>query len=106
MKIGDRIADIFKKGGIADKAVDLVDKMVPDKDKASELKMELIKLIASQQSPITRYVRAVLAIMFMVVWLFFPENFQGREDTTRYVLYGIIGFYFLADFAIDKWKRK
>ena len=103
---GMKLKEILKVGGLVDKVIGIVDKTIVDKGKASELKMELIKLIAANQSPITRYVRAVIAIMFMVVWLFFPENFAGREDTTRYVLYGIVGFYFLADFTIDKWKRK
>jgi len=98
--------NIFKKGGAVEKAIDIVDKSIVDKDKAKEVKLELIKVMASQQSPITRYVRAILAIMFMAVWLFFPENMAGREEATKYVLYGIIGFYFLADFTIDKWKGK
>ena len=98
--------NIFKKGGAVEKAIDIVDKAVVDKDKAKEVKLEIIKLMATQQSPITRYVRAILAIMFMTVWLFFPENMVGREEATKYVLYGIIGFYFLADFTIDKWKSK
>ena len=97
---------IFKKGGPVDKAIEIVDKAVVDKDKAKEIKLELIKVMASNQSPITRYVRAILAIMFMTVWLFFPENMVGRDEAVKYVLYGIIGFYFLADFTIDKWKSK
>jgi hypothetical protein len=97
---------IFKKGGAVDRALDVVDKAVVDKDKAKEVKLEIIKIMASQQSPITRYVRAILAIMFFTVWLFFPENMVGREESTKYVLYGLISFYFLADFTIDKWKSK
>ena len=66
--------DIFKKGGAVEKAIEIVDKAVVDKDKAKELKLDIIKIMASQQSPITRYVRAALAIMFMTVWLWFPEK--------------------------------
>lgn len=98
--------NIFKKGGAIEKAIDIVDKSVEDKDKAKEIKLKLIQIMASQQSPITRYVRAIIAIMFMTVWLFFPEKMEGREEAVKYVLYGIIGFYFLADFTIDKWKGK
>jgi len=100
------LSSLFKKGGAVEKGMNIVDQAVEDKDKANELKMKLIQLMAAQQSPITRYVRAILAIMFMAVWLFFPEKMEGREEATRYVLYGIIGFYFLADFTIDKWKGK
>lgn len=101
-----KIGDLFKGGGIVDKVVDMVDKIVPDKQKAAELKMKLIKLIVSQQSPIAPYVRGLIALLFMVVWLFFPEKFVGREDSARYILYAICLFYFMADIAIDKWKRK
>ena len=100
------LSNLFKKGGAVDKSLEIVDQAVEDKDKANELKMKLIQIMASQQSPITRYVRAILAIMFMTTWLFFPENMEGREEAVKYVLYGIIGFYFLADFTIDKWKGK
>jgi hypothetical protein len=100
------LSGLFKKGGAVDKAINIVDKAVPDKDKANELKMKLIELMASQQSPITRYVRAIIAIMFMVVWLFFPDNMEGRDEMTKYIIYAIFGFYFLADFTIDKWKGK
>ena len=98
--------NIFKKGGAVEKAIDIVDKSVIDKDEAAKLKMKLIELMASQQSPITRYVRAAIALLFMIVWLFFPDNMEGRDETVKYIIYAIFGFYFLADFAIDKWKGK
>ena len=100
-----KLREIFKKDGLVDKITGIVDKAVPDKEKAAELKMELIKVIASVQGKVAPYVRAVIAVQFMTVWLWFPEKFANRSESERYVLYGIIGFYFLADFTIDKWRR-
>jgi hypothetical protein len=106
MALPFKFLDIFKKGGFADKVTDIVGKAIPDKDKASELKMQLIALMAAQQGKIAPYVRAILSILIFTVWLFFPEKMVGREETTRYIIYAIISFYFLADLAIDKWKRR
>jgi hypothetical protein len=100
------LGSIFKKGGAVEKITDIVDQAVEDKDKSKELKVKIIELMASLKNPITPFVRAIIGIEFITVWIFYPQNFEGREDTAQYVLYGIIGFYFLADFAIDKWKGK
>lgn len=83
----------------------IVTKLVPDKDLAEKLNNELmLAIIGLTQNSISRWVRAIIAIVWVTTWLYFPENFEGRENVSENVLYSIIGFYFL-DFVIDRFKK-
>lgn len=94
------IKNIFSAKGAIEKAVDVIDKVVPDTKQKTELKFEIYKIIAS--SAVAKYVRALLALMFFVVWLFFPEKLEGREKQAEYMLYAVAAYYFLVDKAFDK----
>ena len=98
------IKGLFSAKGAIEKAVGVIDKVVPDVKQKNELKFEIYKIIAS--SAIAKWVRALLAIMFFVVWLFFPEKMEGREDMSKYMLYAIAGYYFLIDRGFNYVKKK
>lgn len=94
---------LFKAGGLGEKVINVVEKVVPDTQQKNELKFELYKIIVS--SMVAKYVRALLAVMFFTVWLFFPEKMEGREEVTKYLMYAIAGYYFLVDRAFNKAKK-
>lgn len=94
---------IFSGKGTVGKVVDVIDKVVPDAQQKNQLKFEIYKIIAS--SMVAKYVRALIALMFVSVWLFFPEKLEGREKLTEYMLYAIAGYYFLIDRGLNKVKK-
>lgn len=98
------IKGLFSGSGAIEKAVDVIDKVVPDTQQKNQLKFEIYRIIASSQ--VAKYVRALLAVMFFVVWLFFPEKLDGRERMAEYMLYAIAAYYFLIDKAFDKTLSK
>lgn len=98
------IKGLFSAKGAIEKAVAVIDKVVPDVKQKNELKFEIYKIIAS--SMVAKWVRALLAIMFFVVWLFFPEKMEGREDMSKYMLYAIAGYYFIIDRGFNHVKKK
>ena len=98
------IKSLFSASGVIEKAVDVIDKVVPDGKQKNELKFEIYKIIAS--SMVAKWVRALIAIMFFAVWLFFPEKIEGREDMVKYMLYAIAGYYFLVDRGFNYVKKK
>lgn len=94
------VLSLFTKGGAVNKAIDVIDKTVLDKTQATQAKFEVYQIIAA--SSVAKYVRALIAVLFVVVWLFFPEKFEGREKMSEYFLYAVVAFYFLVDKAADK----
>ena len=94
---------LFSGKGIIAKAVDVIEKVVPDVQQKNELKFEIYKIIAS--SEVAKYVRALIALMFFVVWLFFPEKIAGREEMVKYMLYAIAGYYFIVDRGFNHVKK-
>ena len=98
------IKSLFSGKGAIEKAVDVIDKVVPDVKQKNELKFEIYKIIAS--SMVAKYVRAALALMFFAVWLFFPEKLEGREEMSKYMLAAIAGYYFIVDRGFNHVKRK
>ena len=98
------IKNLFSGKGLIEKAVTVIDKLIPDKTQANSLKFEIYKIIASSQ--IAKYVRALIAIMFFTVWLFFPEKLAGREEMTKYMIFAIAGYYFIVDRGLDGIKKK
>lgn len=94
-KISMNIKGLLSGKGAIGKAIDVIEKVVPDVTQKNKLKFEIYQIIAS--SMVAKYVRAVLAIMFFAVWLFFPEKLEGREEMTKYMLYAIAGYYYIVD---------
>ena len=98
------IKNLFSGKTIVDKTLGIIDKVVLDKTQAASLKFEIHRIIAS--SNVAKYVRAVIAVLVVVVWLFFPEKFEGREKLSEYLLYAIAGYYYLVDLGLSGIKRK
>lgn len=98
------IKSLLNASGVLDKAIEVIDKVVQDKTQKTELKFEIYKIIAASQ--VAKYVRAIIALLFVVVWLFFPEHFDGREEMSKYFLYAVVAYYFLVDKAFDKMISK
>ena len=98
------IKGLFSAKGAIEEAVDVIEKVVPDTTQKNELKFEIYKIIAS--SMVAKYVRAALALMFFVVFLFFPEKLDGREEMSKYMLAAIAGYYYIIDRGFNYVKTK
>jgi predicted RND superfamily exporter protein len=85
------------------KAEELIEAIVKDEQQKSKLKYEIFKLLMSTH--IAKYVRALIALMFVIVWLFLPENIESNQDIAKYLMLGIVSFYFLLDVGIDRIKK-
>lgn len=85
--------NITKKDGIVSQMTGLADKAIVDKDKRNEFiyNMSLIMM----QSEIAKYVRAVLGIVVVISCLFFADKLTIDKETQKYILYLVLGFYFL-----------
>lgn len=90
-------------GGMGEKVINVIEKVVPDSGQKNALKFELYKIIVS--SMVAKYVRAAIAIMFFSVWLFFPEKFEDRENIADYMLMAIAGYYFVVDRSLNRVKK-
>lgn len=97
------LKELFSGNGTIDKVVGIIDKVVPDVAAKNEAKFEIYKIISSNM--IAKWVRAILALMFISVWLFFPEKLTGREEMTKYVMMAIVGYYFIVDRSMNRIKK-
>jgi hypothetical protein len=98
-----KLANLIGKNTV-EKSLELIDKVVPDTEKRTELKFEIYRIIVSNQ--IARWVRAIIALMFFVTWLYFPENLKGKGNETEYIIWAILGYYYLVDKTLNRVKQK
>lgn len=98
------IKNLFSGNGTIDKVIDVIEKVVPDAAQKSQAKFEIYKIIASNM--VAKWVRAIITLMFFIVWLFFPEKLTGREEMVKYMIYAIAGYYFIIDRSMNQIKRK
>ena len=90
-------------GGVIGKVTGILDKAVVDKDKRNEMVYEISLLM--MQSKIAPFVRAIIGILVVVSIMFFGDKITLSEETQRYALSAVLGYYFL-DRVFESFKKK
>lgn len=87
-------------GGVIGKVTGIVGKAVTDKDKVNEMVYEIALLI--MQSKIAPYVRAALSLITLVGCMFFGDQIKMDQESQKWIIRAIFGFYFLDRFLNKK----
>jgi hypothetical protein len=104
--------------GIVDKSVEIIDQAVLDKDKANELKTDLVKSVATlmltgKGASITKYTICGLTILVVGIgawtYLFRPAQMMAYKDFALFagpLIMGLGGYYLTGTSLQDKNGRK